>query len=75
MHTSDNNLTKYAVVTIPGDINGDRTVDIYDAITLAATYDLKPSDTKYNPNADINGDNTVDIFDAIMLSSNYNRSW
>jgi hypothetical protein len=73
-HTSDNNLTKYAVVTIPGDTNGDMTVDIYDAIVLAAAYEANSSSPSWNPNADINGDNIIDIYDAITLSSHYGQS-
>jgi hypothetical protein len=74
-HTSDNNLTRYVLITIPGDTNGDRTVDIYDAIMLAGAYDSKPSDSNWKANADINGDNTVDIYDAIMLSGHYGQSF
>jgi len=74
-HTSDNNLTRYVLITIPGDTNGDRTVDIYDAIMLAGAYDSKPSDSNWKANADINGDNTVDIYDAIMLSTHYGQSF
>ena len=74
MHTSDNNLTKYAVITIPGDTNADQTVDIYDAIVLAAAYEANPSSPSWNPNADINGDNIIDIYDAITLSSHYGQS-
>jgi hypothetical protein len=69
--TTDNNLTAHAVVTIPGDINGDGTVDIYDAILLSGAYNSNPFDPLWNPNADINGDNNVDIYDAILLAGHY----
>jgi hypothetical protein len=62
------------VVTIPGDTNGDMTVDIYDAIVLAAAYEANSSSPSWNPNADINGDNIIDIYDAITLSSHYGQS-
>jgi parallel beta-helix repeat protein len=72
--TSDNNFTMYAVkITIPGDINGDFTVDIYDALTLAGAYNSKPNSPNWNLNADINGDNMVDIYDAIILAGNFNK--
>jgi parallel beta-helix repeat protein len=71
---SDNNFTMYAVkITIPGDINGDFTVDIYDALTLAGAYNSKPNSPNWNLNADINGDNMVDIYDAIILAGNFNK--
>lgn len=60
---------------IPGDVNGDGIVDIFDAILLASAYGSTPSDTSWNPNADINNDEIVDIFDAIILASNYGKEW
>jgi hypothetical protein len=62
-------------VTIPGDINGDFTVDIYDAIKLAAAYNSTALDPNWNPNADINGDGWVDIYDAIILAGHYNEHY
>jgi len=61
-------------VSVPGDVNGDAKVDIYDAITLAGAYGSTPISTKWNPNADINDDQTVDIYDAIILASNYGKT-
>jgi hypothetical protein len=61
-------------VTIPGDINGDGTVDIYDAIALASAYNSSPGSPNWNPNADILGDGIVDIYDAIALASHYGQS-
>ena len=69
---ANNNFTGGNVtVTIPGDINGDGTVDIYDAIILSAAYGSTPGSKNWNPNADINGDGIVDIYDAIILASAY----
>jgi hypothetical protein len=59
--------------TLIGDINGDGTVDIYDAIMLANAYNSIPIDPRWNPKADMNNDNIVDIFDAIILANNYGR--
>jgi nitrous oxidase accessory protein NosD len=72
---ADNNFTGSVIsVTIPGDINGDFTVDIYDALLLAGVYNSNPSSPNWNANADINGDNTVDIYDALILAGNYGRT-
>jgi outer membrane protein assembly factor BamB len=60
-------------VGIPGDINGDGTVDIYDATILSSAFNSTPSSGNWNPNADINGDGTVDIYDAIILAANFNQ--
>jgi parallel beta-helix repeat protein len=62
-------------VRLPGDINSDGIVDIYDAILLANAYNSTPGKANWNPNADINGDNIVDIYDAILLASHYNQHY
>jgi parallel beta-helix repeat protein len=74
-NTANNNHTGMVIsVTISGDINGDFTVDIYDAITLAGAYNSAPSSLNWNANADINGDNIIDIYDAIILAGNYGKT-
>jgi parallel beta-helix repeat protein len=72
---SDNSFNCSVTVTIPGDLNGDFTVDIYDAIILANAYNSKPGGQYWNPNADINSDNIVDIYDAIILANHYNQHY
>jgi hypothetical protein len=64
-------------VTIPGDINGDWVVDIYDAIRLAGHFNehLPWSHPQIDPNIDINNDGFIDIYDAIILANNYNRHY
>jgi hypothetical protein len=61
-------------IVVPGDVNGDGSVDIYDAITLATAYGSNPNGTKWNSNTDINDDQTVDIYDAIILANNYGKT-
>ena len=63
------------LVTIPGDLNGDRTVDIYDAIILAGAFNSDPGKSNWKANADINGDGSVDIYDAIILAGHFGRSF
>jgi parallel beta-helix repeat protein len=60
-------------VRLSGDVNGDRIVDIYDAILLANAYGSSPGKEKWNPDTDINGDNIVDIYDAILLANHFNQ--
>jgi hypothetical protein len=72
---ADNTFLCWIIITIPGDINGDFTVDIYDAIILANAYNSKPGGQYWNPNADINSDNIVDIYDAIILANRYNQHY
>jgi hypothetical protein len=70
-NTADKNVTTKVVVTILGDINGDGTVNILDAIILGNAFLSNPYSPNWNPNADINGDNAVNILDAIILSNHF----
>lgn len=73
---ADNSINgAYIFVTLPGDANGDKKVNILDAITLANSFNSKPGDINWNPNADTNGDDKVNILDAIVLAAHFNQSW
>ena len=58
---------------IPGDIDGDGIVSIYDAIILSGAFGSTPGNRNWNPNADINGDGIVDIYDAIIFSNHFGQ--
>jgi hypothetical protein len=71
-NTANNNLTGGVdTVTIPGDVNGDGTVNILDAILLASAFGSTPGSSNWNPSADVNGDGVVNIFDAIIQSNHF----
>jgi hypothetical protein len=70
---NDTVVDAWVTVTIPGDLKGDRVVDIYDAILLGGAFSSTPNSRLWNPNADINGDNTVDIYDAITLADHFGQ--
>jgi hypothetical protein len=75
-NTANNNLTGGTVeVTIPGDLNGDGTVNILDAILLANAFGATPGSSTWNPNADINGDGVVNILDAIILAGHFQQHY
>ncbi|MGD8505410.1 MAG: dockerin type I domain-containing protein [Candidatus Bathyarchaeota archaeon] len=65
------------MVTIPGDVNGDRTVDIFDIGTISAHWYPGPpvGPLGYSMNADINGDGSVDIFDIGITSAHWGQTW
>lgn len=65
------------MVTIPGDVNGDRTVDIFDIGTISAHWYPGPpiGPLDYSMNADINGDGSVDIFDIGITSAHWGQTW
>jgi hypothetical protein len=71
-HISDNNITDGIVfVKIPGDINGDGVVNVYDASLAFAAFGSSPRAPNWNPAADLNGDGTVDIYDMIILAAHF----
>jgi hypothetical protein len=61
-------LIKIKRARIPGDINADGTVNVFDAVILSGAAGSKPGDSNWNPNADINDDQIVDLFDAVILA-------
>ncbi len=56
-----------------GDINGDGTVNILDAIILAKAFGSKQGSPNWDPRADLNKDNAVNILDAIKLAANFGK--
>ena len=58
-------------ITITGDVNGDFTINLYDAIILSDAFGSTPGETTWNPNANLNSDNIIDIFDAIILATHF----
>jgi len=71
---SDNNLTKgWVVITIPGDVDGDFDVDIYDVVKITGVYRSKIGDSDYKPNSDMNSDGIIDIYDVVICTSHYGQ--
>lgn len=74
-NVGDNSLTDGTItLVIPGDINADKVVDIFDAVLLANAAGSRPGYPNWNPNCDINCDEIVDVFDAVKLAANAGRS-
>jgi len=73
--TDDNTHVDSTVyVGIPGDINADGIVDIFDALTLAGAFGSEPGYPNWNPDADLVVDEIIDIFDALALAGNYGET-
>jgi hypothetical protein len=75
--TQDNSLTadKMVCITIAGDINTNRIVDILDIVLLASTYGSSEGQARFNANCDVNGNGAVDIIDVVIAAGNYRRNW
>ncbi len=74
---SDNTLVDDKVmVKIPGDVNGDKIVNIHDAADVSAHWYPGPplGPLGYSSDADINGDGKVDIDDVGQINANWLRS-
>jgi len=56
-----------------GDINGDGTVNVLDAILLAKAFGSRPGSPNWDPRADLNKDSVVNILDAIKLAGNFGK--
>jgi hypothetical protein len=65
----------YVFLTLAGDVNGDRDVDIFDAVKIARAYGSYLGDVNYDPICDLNGDGAVDIFDIVIAAMKFGQSW
>jgi hypothetical protein len=73
--TGDNTVVadERVCVSIVGDLDFDRDVDLYDAVKLLARYGAKEGQPAYDPNCDIDGDGDIDLYDAVALLTHYGQ--
>ena len=62
-------------VTLPGDLDADHDVDIFDIVRMASVYGITKPNPQYDPNSDLDDDGDIDIFDIVIAASNYGLSW
>jgi parallel beta-helix repeat protein len=76
-HISDNTFIYGTVhIRIPGDINGDKVVDLYDAAQISAHWYPGPptGPLGYDPIADIDNDGNINIIEAGIVSANWGKT-
>jgi hypothetical protein len=75
--TTDNTLyyDLEVCVTIPGDVDGDFDVDLYDAVKLLVHYGAEEGSPEYDPVCDIDGDGDIDLYDAVTLLTHYGQEY
>lgn len=76
--TTDNTLINgWVFVTLPGDVDRDKDVDIFDIVSMASVYDevFPPVWPIPPPDIDGDGDGDVDIYDIVIAAENYGKSW
>jgi outer membrane protein assembly factor BamB len=60
-------------VTIPGDVDGDHWVFLYDAVKLLSRYGAKIGDPQYDAVYDIDEDGRIFLYDAVILLAHYGQ--
>lgn len=58
---------------LPGDIDEDGHVNVFDIFVIAESWNTAFGDPAYNPAADVDGDFAVNVFDIFTLAENWNR--
>jgi len=64
----------YVYMPIPGDLNSDGTVNIFDLRIVAKAFGSKPGDPYWDPRADLNRDDRISILDLVLVAINYGRT-
>lgn len=67
-------VKKSATEVIKGDIDGNGTVNIADALLLAVSFNSAVGDDRYNPSCDLNNDGAINIVDIGILAGNFNKT-
>jgi hypothetical protein len=67
--TSGATTTMQTIILLAGDIDGNNTIDQFDAMTIGMNYNLAAPTA-----ADLNDDGTINILDLELLASNYGQS-
>jgi parallel beta-helix repeat protein len=68
----DNTLVKGAMIkSIPGDVDADRDVDLYDVVKICSIYGVEKGDPKYVADYDVNGDDKIDLYDVVIACTRY----
>jgi len=80
----DNTLVDgWVLITIPGDVNGDKKVNILDCILISNHFGHVDGNGHTHGskewldcvNCDINSDSKTNVLDCIVLSNNFGQSW
>lgn len=73
-HDILNPLVHFAYTPIPGDLNSDGTVNIFDLRIVARAFGSVPGDLYWDLRADLNCDGEINVYDIVLVSKNYGRT-
>jgi len=72
--TADNNMSDGMVlVTLIGDVNGDRKVRVDDILAVATAFGSNWGEPKYSPNLDINDDLKIRVDDVLAAATHFGQ--
>ena len=60
---------------MPGDINHDAIVDIFDVAKIAGIFGCSSINPQWNPHCDVNEDGVINIFDLVAVAVNFGKQW
>jgi hypothetical protein len=63
------------LVTIPGDVNGDKAVEGKDIASLAKWFGKETGQLGYSPNLDVNGDGMIEGKDIVIVAKNFGKTY
>jgi parallel beta-helix repeat protein len=61
--------------SIPGDINRDGIINIFDIVIAALAFGSYPSHPKWNPDVDLNQDGIINIIDLVIIGVNFGKTF
>jgi len=73
-HDTTNLSFHYKYTPIPGDLNSDGIVNIFDLRIVAKAYGSKPGEPNWDSRADLNRDGKINIYDLVLISANYGKT-
>lgn len=63
------------LISIAGDANGDKKINVLDLITIAITLGTHTDGPNWNSNADINSDGKINVLDLIACAIHLGQQW
>lgn len=62
-------------VSILGDVDGDRDVDILDFVKITIVYGLRLGDRRFDANSDLDNDGSIGVTDVVICTAHYMPSY
>jgi len=63
------------LVTLLGDVNGDRKVRVDDVLAVALSFGLSEGDPGWNPSYDLNDDGKIRVDDILIVAEEFGDEW